>query len=192
MGDVCPSTIHYHYDYLQVLLLSPLRLRRNRRQCGISQPGTSLGWSVAESAISVALRKLKTVLGRAQDLAPYKGRPGYNVLEMPRIRRIAGSFDDIATQATRNAGSNKVVLGKFSKEGRSYTNVAAHYKASYLKVENWNQVTKGMTQAEKWEINEAFLRQQLSAGKQVILSHNPATATGFFAKEVTAYRGLSL
>ena len=100
-------------------------------------------------------------------------------------KRVSCSFDEIATQATRNAGSNKVVLGKFSEGGRSYTKVGAHYKASYLKIKNWNEVTKGMTQAEIWEINEAFLRQQLSAGKQVILSHNPATATGFFAKEVT-------
>ena len=52
-------------------------------------------------------------------------------------------------------------------------------------MKNWNQVTKGMTDAQIWKINEPFLRQQLSAGKQVILSHNPATATGFFAKEVT-------
>ena len=62
--------------------------------------------------------------------------------------------------------------------------MAAHYKASYFKVDNWGQITKGLSQDEIWQINESFFRQQIQQGKQIILSHNPATATGFFAKEV--------
>ena len=93
-------------------------------------------------------------------------------------------FDDVARNATRNADSSKLVLGKYLEDGKSYTKVAAHYKATYFKVENWGQVTKGLSQDEIWQINETFLRQQIQQGKQIILSHNPATATGFFAKEV--------
>ena len=62
--------------------------------------------------------------------------------------------------------------------------MAAHYNASYLKVENWKEVTKGLQREEIWKINEAFLRQQIGQGKKIILSHDPATATGFFADEV--------
>jgi hypothetical protein len=77
-----------------------------------------------------------------------------------------------------------VVLGKFSEGGKSYVKVAAHLKASYFKVVDWSNATRGLSEAEIWKINEAFLRQQIQAGKQILLSHNPATATGFFAREV--------
>jgi hypothetical protein len=33
---------------------------------------------------------------------------------------------------------------------------------------------------DAWKINEAFLRQQLKQGMKIILSHDPAKATGFF------------
>jgi hypothetical protein len=68
--------------------------------------------------------------------------------------------------------------------------VAAHYKATYFKVENWSEVTKGLTQDEIWRINETFLRQQIQQGKQIILSHNPATATNYFAREVSYLEAL--
>ena len=51
-------------------------------------------------------------------------------------RKIASWFEDIARQATRNPESTKLVLGKFLEGGKSYTKVAAHYKASYFKIEN--------------------------------------------------------
>lgn len=35
-----------------------------------------------------------------------------------------------------------------------------------------------------WNINETFLSNQLKEGKTFILSHDPATATGYFKQEV--------
>lgn len=37
---------------------------------------------------------------------------------------------------------------------------------------------------EIWKINESFLDQQIKSGKQIILSHDPLKATGFFKREV--------
>ncbi|MGD9017884.1 MAG: RHS repeat-associated core domain-containing protein, partial [Desulfobacterales bacterium] len=65
-------------------------------------------------------------------------------------------LEDIAAQATRNPNSNKVVLGKWLQEGKSYTEVGAHFKASYLKLENWRELSKTMTQDELWKVNETF------------------------------------
>ncbi|MEO5913970.1 MAG: RHS repeat-associated core domain-containing protein [Luteolibacter sp.] len=96
----------------------------------------------------------------------------------------AGFFENVAQKATRNPQSSKLVLGKYIQDGKSYVKVAAHYKATYFKVENWGEVTRGLSQHEIWNINETFLRQQIQQGKQIILSHDPATATGFFALEV--------
>jgi RHS repeat-associated protein len=99
-------------------------------------------------------------------------------------------FENFARAATRNPESSSVVLGKFSEGGVSYVKVAAHFRASYFKVVDWANATRGLSQGQIWKINEAFLRQQIRAGKDVILSHNPATATGFFAEEVNFLRNL--
>lgn len=94
-------------------------------------------------------------------------------------------FDDIARLATRNAESTIVVIGKFRADGKSYIKVAAHLKATYLKIGNWRELARKLTPDELWKINEAFMDQQIRAGKRIIISHDPTKATGFFAKEIS-------
>lgn len=108
------------------------------------------------------------------------------------VKRSAGWFDDVALSATRNGGSDKLVLGHFARDGTTYQKVAAHYKATYFKVENWEAVTKGLSQSQIWKINETFLTQQLRQGKQVLFSHNPlkAKSGSFFEREVNYLREL--
>jgi len=77
-----------------------------------------------------------------------------------------------------------LALDKWNTPGQSYQNVAAHYKATYFKLEDWRKLQKSLSDEEFWRINEAFLDQQIKAGKQILLSHDPAKATGFFLKEV--------
>ncbi len=104
--------------------------------------------------------------------------------------RGAAWFERVARQATRNPGSDKVVLGHFARTGTSYQKVAAHYEASYFKLKNWRAVTKDLSQDEIWRINESFLTQQIRQGKQILFSHNPATARpgSFFEREVAFLR----
>ncbi len=101
-------------------------------------------------------------------------------------------FENIAKSATKNPHSDKLVLGHFAKDGISYQKVAAHYKATYFKVDNWDKVAKGLSQDEIWKINETFLIQQLKQGKQVLFSHNPlkVQAGSFFEKEVNFMKEL--
>jgi len=47
-----------------------------------------------------------------------------------------------------------------------------------------------MTPDQKWQINEAFIDQQLAAGKQFMCSHDPAKAVGFFLDEVEYLEGV--
>jgi hypothetical protein len=114
-----------------------------------------------------AIGRLKGVAAGRGVLAPARG---------------ASWFDEVARSATRNADSNKVMLGHFAREGTSYQKAAAHYKATYFKVANYDAVTKGLSQDEIWRINETFLSQQLRQGKQVLFSHDPtkARAGSFF------------
>ncbi|MFZ5637839.1 MAG: RHS repeat-associated core domain-containing protein [Pseudomonadota bacterium] len=106
--------------------------------------------------------------------------------------RSADWFESTARQATRNPGSDRVVLGHFSRQGTSYQKVAAHYGASYFKVDDWNAVTKGLEPDEIWRINESFLDQQILQGKKILFSHDPlmARATSFFEREVNYLRDL--
>lgn len=98
----------------------------------------------------------------------------------------------MARSATRNPESDKLVLGHFSREGVSYQKVASHYDATYFKVEDWNAVTKGLSQDEIWRINESFLDQQVMQGKQILFSHDPLVArpTSLFEREVNYLRDL--
>ena len=49
---------------------------------------------------------------------------------------MARFFEELAAEATKNPNATKVVLGKFLEDGKSYTKVAAHFKASDFKLAN--------------------------------------------------------
>jgi len=149
--------------------------------------GTPTAGSGAAATTAFSTVKLVRRLETLEDLAG-------NVKLLDKIRdalrslrrdpRGAAFFDDLARQGTRNPNSTKVVIGKFLEDGQSYVKVGAHYRASYLKLENWRALSKTLSEAELWKINETFLRQQIKQGKQFILSHDPSKATGFFKNEV--------
>jgi hypothetical protein len=92
-------------------------------------------------------------------------------------------YSDYAMQATRNAGSSEVVLGKFNQGGVSYVQVAVDRGATYFQLDDWNKVVKEVGESKIWQINKQFLEQQIHAGKTFILSHDPVKATGYFASE---------
>lgn len=132
---------------------------------------------VADDLVRVGMRAERSFAGTA--LKPWGSRG-------------ANFFENTALNATRNSGSQKLVLGHFARDGTSYQKVAAHYKATYFKVDDWNAVTKGLTQDEIWNINESFLTQQLKQGKQILFSHDPLSARprSFFEREVNFLQDL--
>ena len=93
-------------------------------------------------------------------------------------------FDDLARQATNNADSDTVLLGKYWQDGVSYVEVATDLGTTFFQLENWDAIQNQIGQNNMWFINERFLHQQLQQGQSFLLSHNPHTATGFFAQEV--------
>jgi YD repeat-containing protein len=128
-----------------------------------------------------------------------KGQVGKEVahrVEHEIVERVVKTgtswFDDIARLGTKNPDSNKVILGHFSEVGRSYEKVAARHNATYLQIDNFADVTRGLSQGQIWNINEAFLRQQVATGKRILFSHNPSKprAHSFFEKEVNYLKDL--
>ncbi|RMG24777.1 MAG: hypothetical protein D6732_23255, partial [Methanobacteriota archaeon] len=103
-------------------------------------------------------------------------------------KRVRGTrwYKKIARWSTRRPSSKKVVLGKLYEDGYSYIDVANELEATYFHIENWDEISNTLSRDEIWEINEAFLRQQLAEGKEIILAHNPTSdrLQGFFKREL--------
>ena len=91
---------------------------------------------------------------------------------------------EYAKQATWDNQYNKLVLGKWNQNGVSYVKVAQKKKATYFELENWNEVQNEIGKRKMWQINKAFLEQQIKQGKTIYLSHDPDKADGYFKKEV--------
>ena len=150
---------------------------------------TELGVDAATAAFMLATARFGgNLLNKAEGVLFGKGVVGTEanaVTGRQVAAKGASFFDDLASQAARNPDSNKVVLGKFLEDGKSYTKVAAHYEATYLKLENWRELSRSLSSEEMWRINEAFIDQQIRAGKEIVLSHDPTRATGFYKRELS-------
>jgi hypothetical protein len=109
-----------------------------------------------------------------------------------RAAKTQDWFEEVAREATKNAESKQVILGQYAEKARSYEKVAEEYKSTYFQVDNWEEVTKGLSQDEIWRINETFLTQQIKQGKEILFSHNPLEAKpgSFFEKEATFLKDL--
>jgi hypothetical protein len=104
------------------------------------------------------------------------------------INLTGNVYAKYAKQATKNSNSIEVVLGKFNQDGVSYVKVAQERGATYFELDNWDSIVKEVGESNIWNINKAFLQQQASAGKNFILSHDPAKATGYYEKEINALK----
>lgn len=83
--------------------------------------------------------------------------------------------------------SNEVVLGRSGV----YESVAQSRNATYFSTSNarWTQVSnmRGVGSRGMVKINQAFLKQQIAAGKTFLMGSNPTTAGGFYFMKEVAY-----
>jgi hypothetical protein len=86
-----------------------------------------------------------------------------------------------------NKGSSFFTLGKWIKNGKySYEKVGVHLDTMYyqLDIDLYHEIVKKYGEGATWVINRLAINDMLNAGKIPVFSHNPAFATGTFAKEV--------
>lgn len=107
----------------------------------------------------------------------------------------AGSWYNSMAHEFTNAGSSEVVLGRSG----TYETVAQSRGSTYFHTTDarWTEVHDmfGVGDRGMWNINKAFLNQQISAGNTFVLANNPTTSGGFyFLKEVAylASKGISV
>jgi RHS repeat-associated protein len=89
-----------------------------------------------------------------------------------------------AKKATQNPNSLELVLGKTLQDGIGYKKVAENLEATYFYMKNWDRVRQKIGIENMWNINKAFLNQQLKAGKKIFCSHDPWESTGYFQDEL--------
>lgn len=94
--------------------------------------------------------------------------------------------EEYARAATRNPDATQVVLGKYNSDfnDASYVEMAIMYEATYFDMDDYDEVASKTDASFMWSINEQFLKEQESQGKQFILVDNPYAATGGYGNEV--------
>ena len=94
-----------------------------------------------------------------------------------------GWYNAKALEFTRNPMSNEVVLGRSGV----YEKFAEGKGATYFKMPDAEWIKLSQNSRTVWNINKAFLRQQLKAGKTFIMASNPVTAGGYYFMKEVAY-----
>ncbi len=132
--------------------------------------------SAVKSGVSKGWNKIKGWRGKTDEVVP-------DVVPVP-------NFSNYATLATKNSNSMEVVLGKYNVDlnAVSYDRVAQARGATFFHLENWDDVSRKIGAEKMWNINEAFLSQQVSLGKSFVLTHDPKAATGYFLDEIKFLR----
>jgi hypothetical protein len=156
---------------------------------------------VAMGLIEVGVASLAAIEGQVANLllrgiisyyryAPAIGAGGRTIAELLDETGSIGAqnavYRSLAVAATKNANATKVLLGKYVANSAESYNVRAGSEYTFFNLDNWNEVLKsfGNDLTKMWEINKQFLKNQIDAGKDVFLSHDPSKATGYFLEEV--------
>ena len=100
-----------------------------------------------------------------------------------------GNYSKLAKFATHNNSSNKVGLGKYIKGSpNSYEALSQKYGYTYFEMETkyWNKMAQALG-GNVWNVNQAFLDQQLALGKTFVMLSNDYS--GYYLQELL-YLGL--
>jgi len=100
---------------------------------------------------------------------------------------IQKTFDQAAVSSTHNAGAQEVVLGRYIPDSsESYDAIARSRGATYFSMSDWSAVQGQLGADQMWNINKAFLDQQITQGKTFVFTANPELAPvgSYTAKEI--------
>jgi filamentous hemagglutinin len=77
----------------------------------------------------------------------------------------------------RSANHLEVVLGKYIPgSSASYAAVAQARRSTYFSMSDWAQVKGQLGEDQMWNINKAFMDQQMAQGKKFLFTSDPSLA----------------
>lgn len=149
--------------------------------------GVGLTVSALRLAGRLAAREVVVVAGDAAKIAPTKGgaATAYDDAKIANNFYRDGqnaeigqqTFSQAALSSTHNANASEVVLGKYiAGSSNSYEAVAQSRGATYFSMSDWGTVEGQLGADQMWNINKAFLDQQMAQGKTFLFTGNPANA----------------
>jgi filamentous hemagglutinin len=124
---------------------------------------------------------METAIGEEALAAPinnfYRDGPSSTLLQQ--------TFDQAALSSTHNARATEVILGKHIEGSpASYEAVAKIRGATYFSMSDWSVVESQLGADQMWNINKAFLNQQMAQEKTFIFTVDPLSdAAGFYTKK---------
>lgn len=97
-------------------------------------------------------------------------------------------IEEYAKLATKNSDKRKVMLGKYVPNNNTSYEIMAGKEYTFYQLDNWDEVYRnvGNDYEEMWKLNQKFLDDQISSGKEFYFSHDPfspVNATGY-AREI--------
>jgi len=107
-------------------------------------------------------------------------------------------INDLAINATKNANTDKVMLGKYNRNLNEVSyNRAAGTSFTYFEMDNWDEVYKLVNESddELWKINQRFIRNQFDLQKPFYFSHDPNNIiivgySSFYKREIDLLKQL--
>ena len=88
--------------------------------------------------------------------------------------QLQQTFDLAAQSSTHNSAASEVILGKYvAGSSTSYEAVAQARGATYFSMTDWSTVQGQLGAEQMWNINKAFLDQQMSKGKSFTFTTDP-------------------
>ncbi len=89
---------------------------------------------------------------------------------------LTQAYNQAALNSTQNASSSEVILGPYiAGSASSYDAVAQAQGATYFSMSDWSTVQSQLGAENMWNINQAFLDQQIAKGKSFAFTVDPTT-----------------
>jgi filamentous hemagglutinin len=143
--------------------------------------GATLAKSVGTTVVKEVTSEVNSGTSKLFDDINLKGISGSG-----EVGQFLDLADNLAAQATHNANSNIVVLGKYIENStQSYEQVAKNMGATYFELPKttWSNTASEYGDDVLWTANKQFLDNQIKQGKEFIFTVDPRKATGFTKDE---------
>nr|WP_019936910.1 hemagglutinin repeat-containing protein [Bordetella sp. FB-8] len=89
---------------------------------------------------------------------------------------LTQAYNQAAISSTQNASSSEVILGPYIEgSANSYDAVAQEQGATYFSMSDWGTVKSQLGAKNMWNINQAFLDQQIAQNKSFAFTVDPTT-----------------
>ncbi len=129
-----------------------------------NQASIALGELVASTAMPAGTGAAVTLAAKINNF--YRDGASPDLLQQ--------AYNQAALSSTHNASSSEVILGKYiAGSPDSYEAVAQSRGATYFSMSDWGTVQSQMGADNMWNINKAFLEQQMAQGKSFALTVDP-------------------